>query len=159
MKKLKARIIELEKEVSQDEGREMDAEARARSRTLLRVMGSAASQIEGGGGAGGDDDEEDEIAQAARALLMDDAEMSTVHSTKSVATMLRAARDRATADTQMNPKNKSAPRAEFNGTTIPSHAASEPLVVTHDPSEGARINGGYKNSTSNLPYMHRNPAI
>ena len=35
--------------------------------------------------------------------------------------------------------------------------ASQPLIVVHEPNEGARL--GDKNDISNLPYMHRNPAV
>jgi hypothetical protein len=40
---------------------------------------------------------------------------------------------------------------------VEATVTNEPKVVLHEPNEGARLEG--KNTVSNLPYMHRNPAI
>ncbi len=92
MDRLRKRIQELEKEVEVEDQRETDAEARAAKRELLELMGKAESFLQ---------DEEfnktkvnNEAYNAAKALLEEDEEMNAVHSTKSVATLLKNAKDK-----------------------------------------------------------------
>ena len=86
---------------------------------------------------------------AARALLHEEEEMQAVHSTKSVAAMLKLAKDKIEA-VRVSVKPGTPPPLE-------PRILNEPVIVVHEPSEGSRLTG--KNEISNLPYMHRNPAI
>lgn len=140
VEKLKKRITELERDVAQEGQRTADAEERAMKREMLAAMGEAAQLIE----SNDDKDSEAELAAAAKELLQGDEEMQNVHSSKSVTAMMKAARDKI-----VDEKGK--------GQVKPSFAANEPLIVVHDPSEGTRLEA--KNAVSNLPYMHRNPAV
>lgn len=86
---------------------------------------------------------------AARALLQEEEDMQAIHSTKSVAAMLKLAKDKIEA-VRVSVKPGTPPPSE-------PRVLNEPKIVIHEPNEGARLNG--KNEISNLPYMHRNPAI
>ena len=79
---------------------------------------------------------------AAKEVLKTDEDMQTVHSTKSVAAMLKAAREK-------NTKGDAS-----DGKALDTKIANEPMIVIHDPADGKVIN-----PASNLPYIHRNPAV
>ena len=92
MEKLRKRIVELEKEVEVEDQREIDAETRAAKREMLELMGKAESFLQ---------EEEfnkikanNEAYNAAKALLEEEEEMHAVHSTKSVATLLKNAKEK-----------------------------------------------------------------
>jgi len=79
---------------------------------------------------------------AAKEVLKTDEEMQSVHSTKSVAAMLKAAREK-------NSKGDAS-----DGKALDIKIVNEPMIVIHDPADGKVIN-----PASNLPYIHRNPAV
>lgn len=92
MERLRKRIQDLEKEVEVEDQREVDAESRAAKREMLELMGKAESFLQ---------DEEfnkarvnNEAYNAAKALLDEEEEMHGVHSTKSVATLLKNAKEK-----------------------------------------------------------------
>lgn len=148
MEKLRKRITDLEKEVAVEEQRDADVEARAVLRAKLELMGKAEAslQLEADGAP---ISAESAAMNEARALLQDEEDMQHLHSTKSVAAMLQQAKDKIeTVSRAVNPP------------PTPTHATkikNEPIIVTHEVNEGARL--GDKNDISNLPYMHRNPAV
>jgi hypothetical protein len=148
MERLKKRIFDLEKEVSQEEKREV--ESGVTKKNLLALLEKGLSSLDGSGSPGGGDDMsvEDEELTAARELLRGDEDLQAVHSTKSVAAMLRAARETAAKG-----------GAKGMGKEAEAKITGEPLIVTHEQSEGARVDPAGKNAISNLPYMHRNPAV
>ena len=78
-----------------------------------------------------------------------DEGISKVHSKTSVTTLLQKAKDKIASITEGHAINKMAPHE----VTV----TGEPPIVIHEPSEGQRING--KQTVSNLPYQHRNPAV
>lgn len=73
----------------------------------------------------------DEAYAAAKGLLAESDSLKGIHSTKSISQVYR-----------QNKENK---------------ANGEPKVVTHLDDDGARMEN--KNNPSNLPYIHRNPAV
>jgi len=146
MERLRKRITELEKEVVQEELRSADADSRAALKAKLELMGETENALKN---EGVKQSAESEAMQVARALLQDEEDMQAVHSTRSVASLLRQAKDKIEAV-----------RASVNpDPSFPTEhrVLNEPKVVFHDPSEGTRLHG--KNEISNLPYMHRNPAV
>ncbi len=86
-------------------------------------------------------DEEEEAREAAREVLKLNEDIKSVHSTKSAAALVKTSKDKAGND---------------NGQP---RVLNEPRVAVHDPNEGKRVDEVAKNAISNLPYMHRNPAI
>ena len=76
--------------------------------------------------------DEDEVnLEAAKEMLKMNEDIKAVHSTKSATVLVKQAKE----------------------------TKHEPIIVVHDPNEGTRIDDTAKNAVSNLPYMHRNPAI
>eukprot|EP00428_Durinskia_dybowskii_P078293 CAMPEP_0170358512 /NCGR_PEP_ID=MMETSP0117_2-20130122/2267_1 /TAXON_ID=400756 /ORGANISM="Durinskia baltica, Strain CSIRO CS-38" /LENGTH=387 /DNA_ID=CAMNT_0010612725 /DNA_START=110 /DNA_END=1273 /DNA_ORIENTATION=+ len=147
MEKLRKRITDLEREVSIEDMRNADAETRAALRAKLDRMGltEASLLLE----ANGTQSEESEALAAARALLQEEDDMQAVHSAKSVAALLKTAKDKIAqvkAAVQPPPPSNGEPRV-----------TNEPLIVVHDPNEGSRLE--VKNALSKLPYMNRNPAV
>lgn len=95
-------------------------------------------------------DSSDRVAiNTAKALLGEDEGMNSVHSTKSVVALLKAAKEKINniSETVKLPSITSAEPKVFN----------EPKIVVHEPNEGTRLEA--KNNVNNLPYMHRNPAV
>lgn len=141
MEQVRKRILDLERQVTQEEKRENDKEVEAARRELLALR-----ELERGPQYDADEyDEvdEDEVArEAARDVLKRDDDIKNVHSTKSAAALIKTAKDK---------------KAGVNPDSGPAMAA--PKIVVHDPNEGTRLDGEAKNAVSNLPYMHRNPAI
>jgi len=144
--KLRKRIEELEKEVIVEDQRETDADIRAAKREMLELMGKAEQSLQGLS-----DDQltnENKIAfYAAKALLDEEEEMQQVHSMKSMAVLMKTAKEKIQ---QVSLSVHPIPAKEVT-------VLNEPKIVLHDPNEGARL--GDKNNISNLPYMHRNPAV
>lgn len=87
---------------------------------------------------------------AAKALLEEDEEIQQIHSAKSVVALLKTAKEKIkdVSNAVRPPPNPKGEIQVFN----------EPKIVIHDPGEG-RMDEKVKNSVSNLPYMHRNPAV
>ena len=77
--------------------------------------------------------------------------MQAIHSTKSMAALMKSAKDKIQ---QVSAAVKPPILPGNNGE---AKVTNEPKIVIHDPNEGARL--GDKNNISNLPYMHRNPAV
>lgn len=149
MERLRKRIGDLEKDVAMEDQREADAETRMARREMLELMGNAEAAMLQEGDAKVSADSQ--ALQTAKALLEDDENMQNVHSTKSVVAMLKAAKDKISV------VQTSVQRSAGTMVPIESTVSNEPKVVIHDPAEGSRLEG--KNAVSNLPYMHRNPAI
>mmetsp|Transcript_16732 Transcript_16732/g.28367 ORF Transcript_16732/g.28367 Transcript_16732/m.28367 type:complete len:387 (+) Transcript_16732:42-1202(+) len=146
MERLRKRIIDLERDVALEEMKNADAETRALLREKLAKMGAteASLQVEGAAQSA-----ESEAMVAARALLQEEEDLQAVHSAKSAAALLKTAKDKISQVTAaVHPPE--GPPAE-------PRVLNEPVMITHEPSEGTRLNG--KNEISNLPYMRRNPAV
>jgi hypothetical protein len=150
MKRLKERIASLEREVKDEVDREMDAATRA----MIREKLSAAQDLNELVGDDNENAEDEDIKEIAKLVLEEDSDMKAVHSQASVQSMLKLAKDKIAtvkqaADAKYNPSDKTP-----NGV---GKVSGGPQIVVHEPSEGTRIDG--KNTVSNLPYMHRNPAV
>ena len=89
-----------------------------------------------------EEDEDEEALEAARELLSKNEEIKSVHSAKSASVLFKNAKDNVNSNGNKSPK-------VFN----------EPIIAVHDPNEGTRLDADAKNAVSNMPYMHRNPAI
>ena len=89
------------------------------------------------------DDTYDVASNAAEKLLQEDGRAAQVHSSRSLAAV--ASRSKAAVQAAMDAIHEE-----------PSHGPG-PLVVRHTDDNGARLEA--KNHVSNLPYMHRNPAV
>ncbi|KAJ1392409.1 hypothetical protein B484DRAFT_281839 [Ochromonadaceae sp. CCMP2298] len=144
MERLRKRITELERDVVHEDMRHADAETRSKIREKLAKLGLSEASLN----SGPQQSAESEAIYAARALLQEEEDLQAVHSAKSAAALLKAAKEKIAlvAAAMHNAAPPSQPRI-----------LNEPVVIMHEPSEGARLNG--KNEISNLPYMHRNPAI
>eukprot|EP01038_Epipyxis_sp_PR26KG_P012691 gene12691-17016_t len=146
MERLRKRIVELEKEVTLEDQKEADNEARIARKALLAKMGITESAMNNG-----DNDtelnENNKAYLAAKALLQEDEEMQAVHSTKSMAALVKTAKEKINSIS-----------ASVRQDSVPElpKVFNEPVIVTHETSEG-RLDG--KNFISNMPYMHRNPAV
>lgn len=148
MERLRKRINDMEKDISNDEKRTQEAEERTARKDLLALLNENLNNLQMNDNGAGNNTNNEEI-EAAKAVLLSDEEMQAVHSTKSVAAMVKAARDKYTTATS---KKKAS-----DGVALDNRASNGPLIVVHEPSEGTRLEG--KNNVSNLPYIHRNPAI
>lgn len=137
MERLRARIASLESEVNAEDQKDVEAEQRL-NKKIMEALEDKMSSL--------NMSELDKLVNqdinAAKEVLKTDEEMQSVHSTKSVAAMLKAAREK-------NAKGDSS-----DGKTFDTKIANEPMIVIHDPADGKVIN-----PASNLPYIHRNPAI
>jgi len=154
MAKLAQRIAQLEAEVKEDSSREMDAAERAARRDMLALVISAHANA-AAEGLSDAASKESEIYAAARAVLAEDDDMGAVHSKRSVAAMLASAKEKISNVAETVRATKAAELAKLE----PKEAkiTGGPVIVVHEPSEGTRIDG--KQTVSNLPYQHRNPAI
>ena len=137
MERLRARIASLESEVSAEDQKEIEAEQRF-NKKMMEALEDKMSSL--------NVSDVDKLVNpdinAAKEVLKTDEEMQSVHSTKSVAAMLKAARE------------KNAKGDASDGKALDIKITNEPLIVIHDPADGKVIN-----PASNLPYIHRNPAI
>lgn len=152
MNQLRKRIAELEKEVEQEDAMQTDMATRAARREMLELMGNAEAAMrmeeeEANAKISADS----QAIQTAKALLEEDDNMQNVHSTKSVVAMLKTAKEKIST-MQYGIKSATLPPIE-------PVVSNEPKVVIHEPNEGARLDPQGKNLVSNLPYMHRNPAV
>ncbi|TYZ62984.1 hypothetical protein PybrP1_001265 [[Pythium] brassicae (nom. inval.)] len=91
-------------------------------------------RMNGGGGAGDRDD--DDVMSVASSVLSECKSIRSVHSMRSVATLTRRMESKLLEE---------------------SSGAVNPRVVTIDEEQGARMQ--IKTLPSNLPYIHRNPAV
>ena len=133
MDRVQSRIQELERQSAEEKLREEESEQRAAHRAALEAKGELISDVpESEEKASGDE----ETYAAAKDLLAE-SDLKNIHSAKSVAQVYRY--------------NK-----ESKDDGLPS-ASSEPKVVVHLDDDGARMDN--KNNPSNLPYIHRNPAV
>ena len=134
MEQVRKRISDLERQVNQEEKRYTDIETdKARREILaLRELSKGPQYTE-------DEyeevDEEEVNLEAAKDILKQNEDIKSIHSAKSASTLIKHAKE---------------------GAAQPKH---EPIIIVHDPNEGTRLNPEAKNALSNLPYMHRNPAI
>eukprot|EP00604_Paraphysomonas_vestita_P003069 CAMPEP_0174817910 /NCGR_PEP_ID=MMETSP1107-20130205/468_1 /TAXON_ID=36770 /ORGANISM="Paraphysomonas vestita, Strain GFlagA" /LENGTH=342 /DNA_ID=CAMNT_0016029043 /DNA_START=916 /DNA_END=1944 /DNA_ORIENTATION=- len=135
MEKVKQRIAQLEHETLVEGQREDEISERA----ALRL----AMEEKYGKNPGDDDesadekDEESESYLAAKEILSEAGDLKGVHSTKSVASMYRQAKESKDDD---------------------GHGViNQPIIIKHEPGEGSRLEN--KKNPSNLPYIHRNPAV
>lgn len=144
MDKLRKRIGDLEHEVALEEYRSSEGAERAQKREKLKSLGVSDATI-----SAYEQSRNDPSIEAAKKLMeQEDAQgLQDIHSAKSVAMMLNAAKAKI--------EEISAGRAPQQGKD--PVIINEPKIVVHDPEEGTRLNG--KNEISNLPYMHRNPAV
>lgn len=74
----------------------------------------------------------------AKAVLDNNIALQAVHSTRSVTALIKTAVENKPSDAQ--PK-----------------ILNEPRIVLHDPYENIHLK--QRESVSNLPYLHRNPAV
>ncbi|RHY30925.1 hypothetical protein DYB32_003913 [Aphanomyces invadans] len=132
-------LAKLQEVVNQEEGEERKAEVKEMlqaERAERQMLNAAAlSRLDTADAKGYVDDDAVSVASSIR----------SVHSTRSVMALARRAEDKL-----------------LNGrlTTVPegaSGAVPSPHVVTHDEECGMRLQN--KHLPSNLPYIHRNPAI
>lgn len=149
MEKLRKRIVEYERDIASDEKRDEEAEGRRAARQemidlLARTEADLNLQSQGA-----KDSEESRAMSAARILLQEDEGLKDVHSTKSVSTMVKAAKDKI--ELIQNAVRVPGPPAE-------PKVSNGPLIITHiDNGEQARAE--LKNAVSSLAYLHRNPAV
>jgi hypothetical protein len=97
--------------------------------------------------------------EAAKRLLQEEeaAGLQDVHSAKSVAALLKAAMGKI-GQVKQGAQTLLQARGIVEATGLQEPVViNEPKIVVHDPDEGTRLSG--KNTVSNLPYMHRNPAV
>lgn len=140
MEKVKKRISELEAEVQQDAKREAEYDNR-RQQAKGTSYGAGSDDDEGG-------DENDAANQndeyaAAKTLLDETENLRGVHSTKSMAAIVKST---------VNKNNTGA--KDEGGSKM---AQNEPIIVTHQSGDGSRLE--QKHAINNIPYMHRNPAV
>lgn len=147
---IKARIVQVEQQLAQMQSivDYEDAEEKKSEREQQRLDDKSAGalnandlarfdRMNGGGRSGGDDD--DDAMSVASSVLSECKSIRSVHSMRSVAALTR----------RMESKLLDA-ASESNGPV-------NPRVVTIDEEQGARML--IKNHPSNLPYIHRNPAV
>ena len=133
MERVQQRIKELERASEDDRQRDAEAEQRAITRAIMEAKGEGTDDMletEGKSQA------YDEAYAAAKGLLAESEALKGIHSTKSIA--------------QVYKSNKESKEES-------DHPIGEPKVVTHQNDDGARLEN--KNNPSNLPYIHRNPAV
>ena len=150
MERLRKRIVDMERDISTEHQREMESDVRAAKREMLALLGDSLNNLSLTNSE--EKSQFDEEIAAAKAVLQSDEQISAVHSTQSVAAMVKQAREKFT---QSGLKTKNYGASE--GKVLEAKVSGEPLIVVHEQSDGVRLEG--KNTVSNLPYIHRNPAI
>lgn len=146
MKKLKEKIKSLEKDVKNDEDRDLELELAGKERDLLNKIRAADMEADAKSEYEGDED----INDLAKLVLDENSDMGAIQSKASVTSMLQQAKDKIATIQQ---EKKDADALKVSDECVVS---GEPPIVVHEPSEGARVEG--KNTASNLPYIRRNPA-
>lgn len=135
IEQMKKRISSIETEIADDEKRDSEAKDTTSKKVKLLQLGNAISSLAA---------EESKIPQernnsvlnVAKSMLEQDVDLQAVHSTRSVAAMIK---------TSIEVSPAAQPKVH-----------NEPRVAVHEPNEGMRVD---KFDVSNLPYLHRNPAI
>lgn len=148
MKKLKEKIKSLEKDVKNEEDRDLEMELAGKERDLLNRIRAADMEADAKSEYDGDED----INELAKLVLEEHSDMGAVQSKASVTSMLQQAKDKI-ANIQQDKKDLDGATLKVADECVVS---GEPPIVVHEPSEGARVEG--KNTASNLPYIRRNPA-
>lgn len=146
---LKARISQVEQQLAQMQSivDYEEAEEKKTEREQQRLEDKSSGplnandlarfdRMNGSGGRGGDDD--DDMMSVASSVLSECKSIRSVHSMRSVAALTR--------------RMESKLLEESGGSQ-----AVNPRVVTIDEEQGARMQ--IKHLPSNLPYIHRNPAV
>lgn len=153
MAQLAQRIQQLEREVAADASRDADLDPaqRQRNRELLQQAMAEREEHEAKGAAS----DETKLFAAAGSLLDADEGMGSVHSKRSVASMLAAAKEKISNVAQTVAMLKAGEAAEQAGGKE-ARVTGGPMIVTHEPSEGQRLRAP---DASNLPFQHRNPAV
>lgn len=132
--KVKKRVTELEREVVDEKQREEEYELRQELKLQAKDGGdeNLSNNIDGNNNNnnGGDD----MYAAAAKTLLSETDDFKNIHSTKSIAAIVKS------TVTKGGDKK----------------ALNEPIIVTHQVSEGRLEN---QHTINKLPYMNRNPAV
>ncbi|KDO16276.1 hypothetical protein SPRG_18188, partial [Saprolegnia parasitica CBS 223.65] len=129
-------LAQLQELVNQEEADEKKGQVRERlqQESLERQYLNAATLARLSARDAKDNDDDDDTKSVASTVLSECKSIRSVHSTKSVLALTKRAEQKLSLD------------------PIP-----EPHVVTHDEESGTRLLN--KHLTSNLPYMHRNPAV
>ncbi|OQR98235.1 hypothetical protein THRCLA_06770 [Thraustotheca clavata] len=129
-------MAQLQKLVNQEEADEKKQEVKEllQNESLERQVLNAAnlSRLD----TKGNDSDDDDAKSVASTVLSECKSIRSVHSSRSVLALTRRAEQKLTTHLESIP---------------------EPNVVTHDEEGGMRLQN--KHLTSNLPYMHRNPAV
>lgn len=151
MERLRKRIGDLEKEVKVEDERESAAGERQAKREFLELMSATEGALQGKTSFGDASEEERAAMLAARQLLQEDEDMQAIHSTKSMAKLLVAAKEKISEVTTSVKTNM------VGQQELEPQVYNEPKIVVHDSDGGARLEG--KTAIRNLPYMNRNPAV
>jgi hypothetical protein len=146
MKKLKEKINALEKDVKNEDDRELELELGAKEREIMNAIRARDMGEEG------DEDpySVDDVGDLAGLVLEEHSEIGAVQSKASVTSLLHKAKEKI-ADIQSQTRGGD---AKDSGSECV--ISGEPPIVVHEPSDGERVGG--KNAVSNLPYIRRNPA-
>lgn len=151
--KLKERIKSLEREVKDEGDRDSAAAERMSKRELLASATELNNMMEAESKNGNEDSE---LYNIAKLVLDEDGGLDKgVHSQSSVTSMLKQAKEKI-ASVSASVAEAKAIKEGKNGPSE-SKVHGGPVIVVHEPSEGTRIEG--KQTVSNLPYQHRNPAV
>lgn len=153
VQKLHERIKSLEREVKDEDDREVDAEVRGSKRAELAAAHQLNEMFESESKTG---DEDSELYSLAKSMLDTDEGVldKGVHSQSSVTSMLKQAKEKIALVAIAADAKKT---AAMGKQPAESKIIGGPTIVVHEPSEGTRIDG--KQTVSNLPYQHRNPAV
>ena len=133
MSKLEAEVEDEEDELRREEWKEQRAEAKLEAlnaENLAKLDGSETKSTK-----------DEDAVSLATTVLSECKSIRSVHSARSLAALTQRAKDKIEAELG----------------AVPEHKAVSPMIVTHDEENGVRLSK--KNDPSNLPYMHRNPAI
>ncbi|KAF0698485.1 Aste57867_10908 [Aphanomyces stellatus] len=135
-------LSQLQEIVNQEEANEKKAEIKeilkAESHERQTLNAAALSRLDG---VDAKRDVDDDAASVASTVLSECKSIRSVHSTRSVLALTRRAEDKLHRQLDC----------------VPEGGVPDPHVVTHDEEMGMRLQN--KHLPSNLPYIHRNPAI
>ena len=141
---VRARITELEATQTTEAKLELESLDHIVDKSKLRLTAESLDAISDRPEANGSN-QEDDCVSVARTVLDSDAgkKVGAIHSHKSL--------------TALAQRSKNAAKESEVDATIDEDVVPQPIVVKHTEDAGARLEG--KNCVSNLPYMHRNPAV
>jgi len=132
MSKLEAEVEDEEDALRREEWKEQRAEAK-----LEALNAENLAKLDSESKVSKDED----AMSIATTVLSECKSIRSVHSAKSLAALTQRAKE----------------KIEANLCAVPENKAVNPKIITHDEENGVRLTK--KNDPSNLPYMHRNPAI